>query len=360
MKGIFCLILVVLTWGESVEGYWSLMKSGRYGEAAAKIETYLAEGRKVTDAERIEGDALIMKANICQEMLDKAPAMNIVGTVNVIKKDMLETCLKVMSDSRMKMNDDGGSEFVSIRGNKRLVSIKGKEGYDIYRQYSGEELERLSDVVNTKGNELFPYEMSDGVTLYFGSNGHGSIGGYDIFMTRYNSEVFDYSEPQNVGMPYNSLANDYLMMVDDINGITLWATDNGMTGDSVRIVVVKMADEDASAKRRESKKVGEFSDYEDKMVFVLTDAIVYHKLDDFRSEEARAMYVSMNEMKGELAVDEFLLEDKRGAYTEMTDDEAKEQMRKEILEDEKYVKETKNRIRQMIKNIRQLELKQYE
>lgn len=352
--------MVVLTWGESVDEYWRLMRSGHYGEAAAKIETYLAESKKVTDVQKTEGDSLIKKAITCQEMLEKAPAINIVGTVNVPKKKMLESCRTVMSESRMRMTSDGGSEFISTRGNKRLVSIKGKEGYDIYRQYSDEEMERLSDVVNTKRNEIFPFEMSDGVTLYFGSNGHNTIGGYDIFMTRYDSEVFNYTEPRNVGMPYNSLANDYLMMVDDINGITLWATDNGMTGDSVKIIVVKMVDEDASAIRREAKRASDFVDAVDKMEFVLKDGIVYHSLDDFKSDEARALYVSMTELEGELAVDELLLEDKRGAYTDATEVEAKEQIKIEILEDEKYVRETKIRIKQMTKNIRQLELKQYE
>ena len=60
---------------------------------------------------------------------------------------------------------------------------------------------------------------ADGITIYFGSEGHEGLGGYDIFTSRFNSETADYLPPQNVGMPFNSPYNDYMMAFDELAGV---------------------------------------------------------------------------------------------------------------------------------------------
>lgn len=84
-------------------------------------------------------------------------------------------------------------------------------------------------------NALFPFLMADGVTLYYATdNPELSLGGYDIFFTRRDGDSFML--PQNMGMPYNSPANDYLLAIDEITGTGWWATDRHCPGtDSVTI-----------------------------------------------------------------------------------------------------------------------------
>lgn len=71
----------------------------------------------------------------------------------------------------------------------------------------------------------YPFLLSDGTTLYFSAKGQESIGGYDIFVTRYNPESRQYVKPSNIGMPFNSPANEYLYAVDPTSGIGYLATD---------------------------------------------------------------------------------------------------------------------------------------
>ncbi|MDE6325712.1 MAG: hypothetical protein K2M02_06035, partial [Duncaniella sp.] len=79
----------------------------------------------------------------------------------------------------------------------------------------------------------FPFLMSDGVTLYFAADGDSSLGGLDIFISRRDEDGF--LQPSNIGMPYNSPANDYLYAIDEVTGTGWWVTDrNGLT-DSVTI-----------------------------------------------------------------------------------------------------------------------------
>lgn len=73
-------------------------------------------------------------------------------------------------------------------------------------------IENLGDKINTPGNELFPYVDKDG-TLYFASDGHGGLGGLDLY------RVGKDGKPQNMGRPLNSGADDFgLIFRDKDNG----------------------------------------------------------------------------------------------------------------------------------------------
>ncbi|MEH0155212.1 SpoIIE family protein phosphatase [Limibacter armeniacum] len=61
--------------------------------------------------------------------------------------------------------------------------------------------------LNTSKNEDAPFIAEDG-TLYFSSEGHGAIGGYDIFKSVYNKSTGKWSKPQHLGYPINSVADD--------------------------------------------------------------------------------------------------------------------------------------------------------
>lgn len=58
--------------------------------------------------------------------------------------------------------------------------------------------------INSELNEDSPYLSPDEKTLYFSSDGHHSLGGYDIFKTTFDSTTLTWSEPINLGFPMNS------------------------------------------------------------------------------------------------------------------------------------------------------------
>ncbi|MDE5869230.1 MAG: hypothetical protein K2H18_03270 [Muribaculaceae bacterium] len=91
-------------------------------------------------------------------------------------------------------------------------------------------------------NAEFPFMMPDGVTLYFASDGEGSIGGYDIFVATRDAQSGEYLQPQNLGMPYNSPFDDYLLAIDEYNGVGWWATDRNRLGDNITVYLFKVND----------------------------------------------------------------------------------------------------------------------
>ena len=62
----------------------------------------------------------------------------------------------------------------------------------------------LSKKINTIWDETHPTLSADGKTLYFASNGHNSMGGYDIFYSKWNESEKEWEKPINIGYPLNT------------------------------------------------------------------------------------------------------------------------------------------------------------
>lgn len=71
----------------------------------------------------------------------------------------------------------------------------------------------LGGVINTKYGEEGAYIHPDGKTLYFSSQGHESMGGYDIFKSIYDAGTKTWSKPVNLGYPVNTTDDDVFFVV---------------------------------------------------------------------------------------------------------------------------------------------------
>ncbi|MEQ1734371.1 MAG: hypothetical protein ABL940_11910 [Bacteroidia bacterium] len=93
----------------------------------------------------------------------------------------------------------------------------GFGGRDIYKSTRNEDgtwgvAQNLGKDINTELNDDAPFIHPDGVTLYFSSEGHNSIGGYDIFRTNWFNNEF--TTPENLGMPINTAGDDIYFVID--------------------------------------------------------------------------------------------------------------------------------------------------
>lgn len=87
------------------------------------------------------------------------------------------------------------------------------------------------------GDADYPFMMADGTTLYFASDGDGSMGGLDIFVATRDAATGEYLQPQNLGMPYNSPFDDYMLAIDEFNGVGWWATDRNLLDGKLTVYV---------------------------------------------------------------------------------------------------------------------------
>lgn len=92
----------------------------------------------------------------------------------------------------------------------------GHGGTDIYmcKDQGGQWTEpvNLGPVVNTMGNEAFPFVGADG-TLYFASTGLPGLGGFDVFAAQRGDDGA-YSVAINLGAPVNGPKDDFAFIID--------------------------------------------------------------------------------------------------------------------------------------------------
>lgn len=220
--------------------------------------------------------------------------------------------------------------FLNQLENKRLFAMPDASGrLRLFAQelIGGEwtKAQMLDGLGEETADMNYPFMLDDGVTLYFSSCGDG-LGGYDIYMTRYDADEHVFLAPENIGMPFNSPANDYLFAIDEFNNLGYFATDRNMPADSVclytfiptqtrriynedvvgrdglrrlaRIHSIRETWDDKAAVADAQRRLAEVRSGEKQeqkahdFDFILNDRHVYTTLSDFHSEEARKLAVT--------------------------------------------------------------------
>lgn len=104
-------------------------------------------------------------------------------------------------------------ELIIYFSAERKGGFGGKDIWVASRENTNEPFGRpfnLGEKVNTAGDELYPFLRYD-TTLYFSSNGHGGMGGLDVFVTSMDT-TGNWSEPKNLKSPINSIGDDFAII----------------------------------------------------------------------------------------------------------------------------------------------------
>lgn len=109
-------------------------------------------------------------------------------------------------ESHAAMTADGSTiYFVS----DRKGGMGGRDIWRVVKLPDGEwgKAQLISNDINTEYNEDAPFIHPNGKTLYFASEGHNSMGGFDIFYTELQEDG-TWSTPSNIGYPLNTTDDD--------------------------------------------------------------------------------------------------------------------------------------------------------
>ncbi len=236
--------------------------------------------------------------------------------------------------------------------------------------------------IEVEGNLNYPYVLSDGLTLYFASTDPAGLGGYDIYFTRYNAEQNTYLTPENIGFPFNSSANDYMLVLDEAQNIGWFATDR-FTPDSLvgiytfipnaETKILRNVDstylrEAAQLKRwtiphpsYEIEKIDTKASsnsqekQESHFVFVINNEVVYYSLIDFKSEEARKLMETYLTQTAELTKAENELQNVRKQYATANEEE-RTSLAATILSHEEQLPAVRKEVERLEKEIRRVEM----
>lgn len=229
-----------------------------FDEAADLLEQYSnaipRRGKAPVSEEEFE--ALTGRVERGQLMMDRVEKIIVIDSITVPKTDFfsayrLDSSAGTLCDITVLPPGvpalSGQPVFIPESGQTMMWSMPDSTGRGVITELSlladgsyeplmmHPELNVESD--GEKVNALFPFLMSDGITLYYAmDNPELSLGGLDIFFTRRDGTEF--MQPQNVGMPYNSPANDYMLAIDEITGTGWWATDRNAP-DSASVTIYR-------------------------------------------------------------------------------------------------------------------------
>ncbi len=115
-------------------------------------------------------------------------------------------------ESQPSISADGKKlYFASVRPDNIGFDYDNNQSSDIYYSEKDEngnwtKAKNLGAPINTKGNEKSPFIHTDSKTLYFSSDEHPGVGGYDIFYAKETPQGWE--QPKNIGYPINKEDND--------------------------------------------------------------------------------------------------------------------------------------------------------
>ena len=175
----------------------------------------------------------------------------------------------------------------------------------------------------------YPYLMPDGITLYFSATGDRGFGKRDIYVARLNTEDNTFYKPENAGLPYNSVYNDYMCVIDDTDSIgwlvtdryqpegkgriytfipsdERWSDDNALTATRLKSVAelhsVKDTQTDPKAVERARQRYRRMLEAHtaashEAIRFAVNDNTVYTSESDFKSETGKALFRQVQQLK---------------------------------------------------------------
>ena len=290
-----------------------------------------------------------------------------------------------------------GYAFLNEMGNK--VYFSRTDGSGFQRLYTSDKLGNawgestpLRGLSEGFTNADYPFMMNDGITFYFSAQGEESIGGYDIFFTRYDSRSGSFLKPENIGMPFNSEANDYMYAADEETGIGYFVSDRRQLEGKVCVYIFILPETRRSydSSKYTEQQIRDFADITriadtwgngndrraalDRLkaigttdarpaaetasatntAIVINDRLTYTSVKDFRSPAAANHYRELLKARERQATIEADLQKTRDRYAR-ADEDRRRLLREVILHNEEQALLLRNSIHTLEKQIRKEE-----
>lgn len=375
-----------------------------FEEATETLETYIADlkKRRKTSA---EAEALLEESHNGLRMIRGVEQVTIIDSIVVDKADFLshyrlsnESGNLMFAHQLVEAAQDEGTLFQSELKDKVYYSdiAPGDSTYSLFHTQlvGGQWAEpiALPVEINQSGtNTGYPFVMTDGITIYFASDGDESMGGYDIFVTRHDALDDSFFTPENIGMPFNSPFNDYMYAIDEFNNLGWFASDRYQPEGKVCIYVfipremktvynyenmdkgeiarlaqihaIRDTWKDNSEVREAQARLASVEPEESARIpnrdftFVINDTHTYYQLADFRSNQARDIFARYLQIARNYEQTVRQLDDLRNQYGKgKGNGNAKQNLSASIRNLEEQEKQLYEQQRQVANQVRSLEI----
>lgn len=339
-----------------------------------------------------------------EEMLDNTQKIMIIDSVVVDREkvaDMIplpDDYGRIVSYNKFFNTAKATDTYVYINGfgNRCFYSEMSRDS--IYHIYTRDNINgqwstpRKIDGLGIEFSAInHPFMTSDGSTLYFSAKTKEGLGGYDIYVTGYDSEKGQFLQAENMGLPFNSFDDDFLYVEDDTHGIAWFASTrrqpegkaclytllrsetrqnynaDDMEDDELSnlasIVSIRDTWENTQKRQEGMAKLKKLSEtiYKNKKNgadtdFVIDDETIYHNVDDFSTNENKMLYESILKKQKQREELSLQLNEMRKAYHSASKTD-RARMSQTVLKAEKDLETLDSNIRKDVKTLRKNELR---
>ena len=296
-------------------------------DAAAKKLITTARRRRESTA---DFDKVVSICHKGENGLRGVDRVVIVDSVVVDKKEFLKAYPLSADLGSLKLSNKGDIVQYQTQLNSMVLRPEGTDSTNLQliryylendRLVEGEVIEGLG----IEGDINYPFLMPDGQTFYFAARCDEGYGNYDLYATRYDNDSKRFYQAENMGFPYNSYANDYMLVIDEAARLGWFASDRYQPDGKVCIytfipndsrqtidyettdidelraaaslqslAAIPMTDEQQQARNGAFKRIKQLTStasttrYKE-FEFILNDAKTCYTLDDFTSADAKQL-----------------------------------------------------------------------
>lgn len=224
------------------------MDTYRFDRAEELLDSYTRTnaGKRGRKAAPVDERAALLRQRLerLRGLMARVEKIAVIDSINV-DADAFLSAYRLSAESgrigftselsgKPESESDGCTYFIPQSGRQKIWAAEsdgengGEPRITLFQAdaFSGGEWDKampLDPMGEEEGDVSYPFMLPDGITLYYAFDGESSLGGYDIYMARRTEDGF--LEPVNLGMPYNSPFNDYMMAIDEFTGVGWFASD---------------------------------------------------------------------------------------------------------------------------------------
>lgn len=282
-----------------------------------------------------------------EELLPSTAQVMFIDSVVVDKADFLSK-MQFTHEMGKVVKDGERVYFVNEFGNTQVIASGNADDRSLFMAHkygsSWDTPTKLTELGNASND--YPFLMTDGVTLYFSAEGENTVGGRDIFRTTFDAEESHFYEAVNMGMPFNSPANDYLLAISDYDNLGWLVSDRFQPEGKVCIYTFEPTDQrktfdedtepeelmpyawlcgiertwkfgnrkDALNRKLDMLQRSKNKQTDEKVFFVVNDDVVYNDIADFKNPEDAATYKQIAANRKKLEQTKKLLDMTRDSY----------------------------------------------
>ena len=361
----------------------------KFTEASEQAKKQItAAKRKKESTEALE--EVVSICNFGESGLRGVDKVIIVDSVVVNKKNFLSAYPLSSELGKLTLSEKGDIVQYQTQINgmilKPEISAEHDNHLQLMRYYlEGDQLteKELIEGLGIDGDINYPFLMPDGQMFYFAARSDDGYGNYDLYATRYDTDTQRFYHAENMGFPYNSYANVYMLVIDETNNLGWFASDRYQPADKVCIYTfipntsrhtidyentnltelrnaaslrsianLALTDEQNQAamnarKRAQGLRKTAASIQTNEFEFIINDAKTYYRLSDFTSPEAKKQCSEWLQKSKNLSALQEQLQQLRDQSPSAV---------QQILNLEKRVVELQSDVHTLAKKIRSLEL----